>query len=413
MKLKKLVMALAIGCLMASMLTGCNIDKPDDAALDKLTATETVTQDEETVSVDFTVTADKGWDSDSTPAIAHITDGEDVDFYHAINPNKEGKTGKSTVDLAEGEYTIEVVSPLNKDGSAYEIFDTGDAQTLTVKKDETPSVDIPMTQIPADKVTDEMIKDIITQTEEAVKKGDDTLKGDSGKEVLEKLETNVNANPNVSEETKTETEEVAKTEVQPAETQKQEQTSGNSGNGNSGSSNSSKPSTDNSASGNSDNSENSNSNNSGGNNSSGNGSSSSKPNNGGSSGNSGGNSQPAHKHSYTGSVTKNATCNSAGVKTYTCSCGDSYTESIPATGNHNWEAQYKDTYHAAVTESHVVCKGCKTDFGSGPNADDAAIEHVATSGCYGPYHVTTVTIQDAYTSHDLVGYKCSTCGATK
>lgn len=49
-----------------------------------------------------------------------------------------------------------------------------------------------------------------------------------------------------------------------------------------------------------------------------------------------GNSTPAHKHSYTAKVTKAATCGTAGVKTYTCACGDSYTESIPATGNHSW-----------------------------------------------------------------------------
>jgi hypothetical protein len=42
-----------------------------------------------------------------------------------------------------------------------------------------------------------------------------------------------------------------------------------------------------------------------------------------------------HSHSYTSSVTKAATCTTAGVRTYTCSCGHSYTASIPATG-HKW-----------------------------------------------------------------------------
>lgn len=42
-----------------------------------------------------------------------------------------------------------------------------------------------------------------------------------------------------------------------------------------------------------------------------------------------------HKHSYTGTVTTPATCTTDGVKTFTCSCGDSYTEPIPATG-HNY-----------------------------------------------------------------------------
>lgn len=42
--------------------------------------------------------------------------------------------------------------------------------------------------------------------------------------------------------------------------------------------------------------------------------------------------EPGHKHSYTMTVTK-ATCTENGVKTYTCECGDSYTEAIPATGH--------------------------------------------------------------------------------
>ena len=42
-----------------------------------------------------------------------------------------------------------------------------------------------------------------------------------------------------------------------------------------------------------------------------------------------------HEHSYTGEITTAATCTTAGVMTYTCSCGDSYTEQIAATG-HNY-----------------------------------------------------------------------------
>ncbi|MCD7917816.1 MAG: hypothetical protein LUF84_05095, partial [Clostridiales bacterium] len=41
-----------------------------------------------------------------------------------------------------------------------------------------------------------------------------------------------------------------------------------------------------------------------------------------------------HSHSYTAEVTVAATCTEDGVMTYTCACGDSYTEVIPATGHH-------------------------------------------------------------------------------
>ena len=46
--------------------------------------------------------------------------------------------------------------------------------------------------------------------------------------------------------------------------------------------------------------------------------------------------QPTHKHNYTSTVTTKPTCTKKGVKTYTCSCGDSYTEDINKTA-HSWK----------------------------------------------------------------------------
>ena len=43
----------------------------------------------------------------------------------------------------------------------------------------------------------------------------------------------------------------------------------------------------------------------------------------------------SHSHSYTSKITKEATCTEKGVKTFTCSCGATYTEDIPAKG-HNY-----------------------------------------------------------------------------
>lgn len=159
----------------------------------------------ETADLVLNVTADTGWDANSTPAIAHITSDE-VDFYHAVSPDAEGNKGTSTVTLEEGDYTVDFISPVNSDGSAYELFDTGKAQTVTVDADatDTLSVTCEMTRIPADKVTDEMLKGIVDQTKDAVENGDETLKGDAGKDILDKLEGNVANNPNASDETKQE-----------------------------------------------------------------------------------------------------------------------------------------------------------------------------------------------------------------
>ena len=67
-----------------------------------------------------------------------------------------------------------------------------------------------------------------------------------------------------------------------------------------------------------------------------------------------------HKHSYTSAVTKAATCSAAGTKTFTCSCGDSYTEKIAATGSHVW-GQWKTIKEPTTTAqgtSQRKCNNC-------------------------------------------------------
>lgn len=162
-------------------------------------------QESRTVDVTLSVTADHGWDENSTPAIAHI-EGNDVDFYHAVTPDADGNKGTSTVELAEGDYTVSFVSPVNSDGSAFDIYDTGAPVDITVDADAktAPAVNCPMAQIPADKVTDEMLADIVNKTKDAIKKGDETLKGDAGTGILDKLDGNVAKNPNASDKTKQE-----------------------------------------------------------------------------------------------------------------------------------------------------------------------------------------------------------------
>lgn len=162
-------------------------------------------QESRTVDVALNVTADHGWDENSTPAIAHI-EGNDVDFYHAVTPDAEGNKGTSTVELAEGDYTVSFVSPVNSDGSAFDIYDTGAPVDITVDADAktAPAVDCPMAQIPADQVTDEMLANIVNKTKDAIENGDETLKGDAGTGILDKLDGNVAKNPNASDKTKQE-----------------------------------------------------------------------------------------------------------------------------------------------------------------------------------------------------------------
>lgn len=188
-------------------------------------------QESRTVDVTLSVTADHGWDENSTPAIAHI-EGDDVDFYHAVTPDADGNKGTSTVELAEGDYTVSFVSPVNSDGSAFDIYDTGAPVDITVDADAktAPAVNCPMAQIPADKVTDDMLADIVNKTKDAIKKGDETLKGDAGTGILDKLDGNVAKNPNASDKTKQEATDADKgvdVNDKPAQTTPSAKTDGN------------------------------------------------------------------------------------------------------------------------------------------------------------------------------------------
>ena len=201
-------------------------------------------QESRTVDVTLSVTADHGWDENSTPAIAHI-EGNDVDFYHAVTPDAEGNKGTSTVELAEGDYTVSFVSPVNSNGSAFDIYDTGAPVDITVDADAktAPAVNCPMAQIPADKVTDDMLADIVDKTKDAIKKGDETLKGDAGTGILDKLDGNVAKNPNASDKTKQEATDADKdvdVNDKPAQTTPSAKTDSNAGSqpSNNGSSNS-------------------------------------------------------------------------------------------------------------------------------------------------------------------------------
>lgn len=197
------------------------------------------TDEQKTVDVTLSVTADHGWDENSTPAIAHI-EGNDVDFYHAVTPDADGNKGTSTVELAEGDYTVSFVSPVNSDGSAFDIYDTGAPVDITVDADAktAPAVNCPMAQIPADKVTDDMLADIVNKTKDAIKKGDETLKGNAGTGILDKLDGNVAKNPNASDKTKQEATDADKdvdVNDKPAQTTPSAKNDGNKADSNAGS----------------------------------------------------------------------------------------------------------------------------------------------------------------------------------
>ena len=205
-----------------------------------------------TVSLELTVIADEYWTEDSSPAIVHIkgTDeaAEEIDFYHAVMPEAGSTEVADSVEVVPGIYEISAITPINKDGSIYK---TDDAVTVDAGSEnkESLSVDIMLERIKAENVTDEQLKDLIEQTKTAIENGDDSLKGEAGKEILALVEKNVNSNPNASGETKqqaAETKEKTDTDTAPVKTTGSQKPSSDSS---SGSSSGSTPSGENGNSG--------------------------------------------------------------------------------------------------------------------------------------------------------------------
>lgn len=347
--------------------------------------------EEQDMALILEVKAD-GWDADtSTPVIAHIEDEDgEVDFYTAIAANKQVtvKVGKS------GTYTVTFISPVNADGSIYKVLSKKVTAGKADKK--TASTDVTFNKVDADKVTKDDLTAIAKDVAAAVKKGDSTLTGDKGAEVVKKFEDNIKKNPNADadavEKESEKAQETAKEDTSDAKTpetsdnKKNDSGSKNdSGNNGSGNKSDSKPS----------------GNNNGGNSSSGSNSGSTTKKD----------DTPAHQHDWV-------------AQTKTVHHDAQYT-----TVHH--DAVTHQVWHDPVTEEHYICNQCGADITSDPWG------HINNSlmngGNCGSYHSTYVTVKQGYyetvtdqAAYDeqvqvskawdetvTTGYKCSSCGATK
>lgn len=385
---RKQVCAAGAGILCAALLIGGGgyaITHADWTGKANAPAVSQSKDDEEQDMVlSLEVKAD-GWDTEtSTPVIAHIEDEDGkVDFYTAIAANKQVtvKVGKS------GTYTVTFISPVNADGSIYKVSSKKVTAGKADKK--TASTGVTFNKVDADKVTKDDLTAIAKDVAAAVKKGDSTLTGDKGAEVVKKFEDNIKKNPNAdADAVEKESEKAQETAKEDKSDAKTPETSDNKKN-DSGSKNDS------------------------GNNGSGN-KSDSKPSGG--SGNSGSGS----------------------------SSGGSSKKDDTTAHQHNWvaqtktvhhDAQYKtvhhdavthQVWHDAVTEEHYICNQCGADITSDPWGHLDAYDH-------GGYHSSYVTVKQGYyetvtdkAAYDeqvqvsaardetvTTGYKCSSCGATK
>lgn len=105
---------------------------------------------------------------------------------------------------------------------------------------------------------------------------------------------------------------------------------------------------------------------------------------------------PDHVHSYTSAVTTQPTCVKTGIMTYTCPCGESYTETIPATGKHTNVTTVTKATTVNDGKIDVACSVCKTVAKS---AVIPKVSSIALSAKYYTYDgkakTPTVTVKDS------------------
>lgn len=300
-----------------------------------------------------------GWvKGESSPVIAHIVNKEEkVDYYHAYDANEP-----HALDVpAEGEYEVSFISPVDKDGSIYEVPKTAKVKSEAEDKDGKARGDelpFEFKPIAADKADADTLNAIVKSVGDAVKKGDETLTGAKGTKVIELVKENAKANPNADKDKVDE------------ESQKSEEDN-TEGAGNAKPDNGGGDDTTNAGGG------------SGTQNQGGGGSSSGGSGNGGDS---------EHTHNW-----------------------------VPQTTTIHHDAQYQTIHHDAITEEIYICNNCGANITGDPwgHINDSFLNGDGSCGGYhsewkvtSPAWDETKEVSPAW-DETITTYKCSGCPATK
>lgn len=355
---KKAVMA-GLGGLLAIALIGGGVwyaasQKPEPKEPTPIEQTEK----QEQHVIQLGAKAD-GWvKGESSPVIAHIVNKEEkVDYYHAYDANEP-----HALDVpAEGEYEVSFISPVDKDGSIYEVPKTAKVKSEAEDKDGKDTGDelsFEFKPIAADKADADALNAIVKSVGDAVKKGDETLTGAKGTKVIELVKENAKANPNADKDKVDE------------ESQKSEEDN-TEGAGNAKPDNGGGDDTTNAGGG------------SGTQNQGGGGSSSGGSGNGGDS---------EHTHNW-----------------------------VPQTTTIHHDAQYQTIHHDAITEEIYICNNCGANITGDPwgHINDSFLNGDGSCGGYhsewkvtSPAWDETKEVSPAW-DETITTYKCSGCPATK
>ena len=319
--------------------------------------------DKAEASVDWTVKIDaEGVTADSSPLITRYvcTDGAEAgtEFYHAT-PASDAIEGKDSVRLAEGTWEITAIPIINQDGSITTPSGGGE-QAVPGDQKNSGSTEFTGETKPAGDVTQDDIDKVLDKVNDAISKGDGTLTGDAGKDVVNKVTDNASKAPAADKEKVEEKKGAATDSAVKAEEKKADAAKPSTGSGSAPSKSDSKPS-------------------------------------------SGSSSKPSHEHTWQAQYRSEPVYE---TRARTVVDQDAWDEQV-CIGSHIVFSDGAVFYDAAAAANYQESKAMAGTPVSYYTVDD-----------YKTVHHEAVTHQETYqvqtgTKQVLTGYRCSGCGATK
>lgn len=310
-------------------------------------------------AVDWAVKIEaEGVTADSSPLITRYvcTDGADkgVEFYHATSAS-DAIEGKDSVQLTEGTWEITAIPIINPDGSITTPAGGGE-QAVSGESKDSGSTEFTGETKPAGDVTQDDIDKVLDKVNEAVSKGDGTLTGDAGKDVVNKVTDNASKAPAADKEKVEEKKDSATDSAVKAEDKKTDAAKPSTGSGPAPSKPDSKPS-------------------------------------------SGSSSKPSHEHTWQAQYRSDPVYE---TRTRTVVDQEAWDETVNA--NYD-EFRFSDGYvttSLADAINHQDSTGCSYSI----YTPQVTIHHDAVT------HEEQYQVQTG-TKQVLTGYRCSGCGATK
>lgn len=339
--------------------TGAFAPKPETSKVEAGTGTnKKQVSDKVEPTVDWAVKIEaEGVTADSSPLITRYvcTDGaeEGTEFYHATSAS-DAIEGKDSVRLTEGTWEITAIPIINPDGSITTPSGGGE-QTVPGDHKNTGSTEFTGETKPAGDVTQDDIDKVLDKVNEAVSKGDGTLTGDAGKDVVNKVTDNASKAPAADKEKVEEKKDAATDSAAKAEEKKADAVKPSTGSNSAPSKSDSKPS-------------------------------------------SGSTSKPSHEHTWQAQYRNDPVYE---TRTRSVVDQDAWDEQV-LSGSHY---QFSDGY--VTSDDADAWAHQKATHASYTVVDDyTTIHHEAVT------HQETYQVQTG-TKQVLTGYRCSGCGATK